>query len=595
MLARRYRVKRVWLALAIAVAARAGDAPQLPTFAHDIAPIIYQNCAPCHRPGQAAPFSLLSYEDVKKHARQIADVTGRRYMPPWPPEPGYGEFQDERRLTDEQIRLVGEWVRVGVPEGPISDVPPGPHFASDWQLGEPDLLLPAARPFLLPASGPDVFWNFIFHPDLKASRYVRAVEIRPGATGRVHHANLLIDRTGSTQSLGSTPGTGFPGMELTIDRNPLDPDSHFLFWKPGTVPYSEPDGLSWRLDPGNLLVLNAHLQPSGKEERVQPSIGLYFTDKPPTRFPLLVQLEHDGVLDIPAGARDFLVTDDFRMPVDGDVLAIYPHAHYLGKLLEAYATLPDGTRKWLIRIPDWDLNWQAVYRYRQRVFLPKGSVISMRYHYDNSAANVRNPNNPPKRVQAGNQATDEMGHLWLQVLPRGRGDHRRPLQEAIMRHRLEKYPNDFSAHLNLGALLLSRLDAQGAVTMLEQAVRIDPARPEAHDMLGSAFQALGRSAEALDQFRLALRVRPGYVDARYNLALALAKFGKFDEAVENFRPVAAAYPGSARLQDEFAELLARDGKFSEAVAQFDKALALDPSDESARKNRELARQQVAGR
>ncbi|HTU44324.1 MAG TPA: tetratricopeptide repeat protein [Bryobacteraceae bacterium] len=588
-------MKSVLLLLALAVAAAASETPKLPTFGHDIAPIIYQNCAPCHRRGQAAPFSLLTYQDVKKHARQIANVTKRRYMPPWPPEPGYGDFQDERRLTDEQIRMIGDWVRAGAPEGPANDAPPPPQFASDWQLGEPDLVLQAARPFLLPASGPDVFWNFIFHPDLKTTHYVRAIEIRPGADRLVHHANLLIDRTGSTRRLEATPGAGFPGMELTIDRNPLDPDSHFLFWKPGTVPYSEPDGFSWRLDPGNFLVLNAHLQPSGKVEQVRPTIGLYFTDKPPTRFPLLIQLEHDGALDIPAGVRDFMVSDDFRIPIDADVLAVYPHAHYLGKLLEAYATLPDGTRKWLIRIPDWDLNWQAVYRYREPVFLPKGSVISMRYHYDNSASNVRNPNNPPKRVHAGNRATDEMGHLWLQVLPRGRGDHRRPLQEAIMRHRLEKYPNDFSAHLNLGALLLSRLDAQGAVSMLEAAVRINPARPEGHDMLGSALEALGRSSDALEQFRLALRAQPDYVDARYNLALALAKFGKFGEAIENFRPVAAAYPGSARLQDEFGELLARDGKFVEAVAQFDKALALDPSDETAKKNREVARQQMAGR
>lgn len=478
-------------------------------------------------------------------------------MPPWLPEPGFGDFQDERRLTQEQIRLIGDWVRAGAPEGPASELPTPPQFTSDWQLGQPDMVLRAPQPYSVPASGPDTFWNFIFRPDLETTRYVRTIEIRPGANRLVHHANLLIDRTGSTRRLEATPGTGFPGMDLNIDRNPLDPVSHFLFWKPGTVPYSEPDGFSWRLDPGNLLVLNTHLQASGKPEQVQPLIGLYFTEQPPTRFPLLIQLEHDGALDIPAGARDFLIKDDFRMPVDADVLAVYPHAHYLGKLLEAYATLPEGTRKWLIRIPDWDLNWQAVYRYCEPIFLPKASVISMRYHYDNSSANPRNPNHPPKRVYAGNQATDEMGHLWLQILPRGRGDHRRPVQEALMRHRLEKYPDDFSAHLNLGALLLSRLDAQDAVSMLEAAVRIDPARPEAHDMLGSAMQALGRFSDALNEFRLALRVQPDYIDARYNLALALAKSGKLDEAVDNFRLVIAAFPNSARLQSQFNDLLAR--------------------------------------
>jgi len=196
-------------------------------------------------------------------------------------------------------------------------------------------------------------------------------------------------------------------MDLALDRNPFDPESHFLFWKPGTAPHYEPDGFSWRLDSGNYLVLNTHLQPTGKSEQVQPAIALYFTDKPPDRFPILIQLEHDGALDIPPGTRDFRVSDDFRLPIDADVLAVYPHAHYLGKLLEGYATLPDGTRKWLIRIPDWDLDWQAVYRDREPVFLPKNSVVSMRYHYDNSAANPRNPNQPSKRVRAGNQANRE--------------------------------------------------------------------------------------------------------------------------------------------------------------------------------------------
>ncbi len=499
-------------------------------------------------------------------------------------------------LTDTQIRLIADWVNAGTPEGPVAEIPPPPQFTSGWQLGPPDLILQAARPFFMPASGPDVFWNFIFKADVKETRYVRAIEIRPTSGDRnVHHANLLIDRTGSVRRLETTPGAGFPGMDLVIDRNPFDPESHFLFWKPGTVPYSEPDGFSWRLDPGNYLVLNTHLQPTGKPEQVEPIIGLYFTVQPPDRFPILIQLEHDGALDIPPGDRDFLVSDDFRLPVDVDALAVYPHAHYLGKLLEAYATLPDGARKWLIRIPDWDLNWQAVYRYREPVFLPKNSVISMRYHYDNSAANPRNPNTPPKRVQAGNRASDEMGHLWLQVLPRGHGDHRIELQEAVMRHRLEKYPDDFSAHMNLGAIMLARLNAQGAIPMLEAAAHIDPTRPEPHDMLGVALQSVGRRAEGIEQFRLALRIQPDYVNARFNLANALAKSGKLDEAIQNFRQVAGAFPGNARLEDDLGELLARSGKLSEALDHFNKALTLDPSDADVRKHRDLVAGQIAGR
>src|SRR5262249_49147355 len=160
--------------------------------------------------------------------------------------------------------------------------------------------------------------------------------------------------------------------------------------------------------------------------------------------PMLLQMEHDGAIDIPPGAREFVVKDEFRLPVDVDVLAVYPHAHYLGRTLEGLATLPGGERRWLIRIPDWDPNWQGVYRLREPMFLPRGTIVSMRFQYDNSAGNPRNPNSPPKRVRGGNQSTDEMAHLWLQVLTRG-GDRRGDLQEALMTRRLEKYPEDFLA------------------------------------------------------------------------------------------------------------------------------------------------------
>ncbi|MGH9612621.1 MAG: tetratricopeptide repeat protein, partial [Bryobacteraceae bacterium] len=352
--------------LAAAASVPSGAAAREPrpsvTFYRDIAPILFQNCAPCHRPGESGPFSLLTYEDARKHARQIAAVTKRRYMPPWLPEPGYGDFADSRRLTDAQIHTIEQWAKAGAPEGSVSDSPPAPVFTPGWQLGPPDLIVQPAKPFTVPASGPDVFWNFILSPPVRQTRYVKAIEIRPGKPRIVHHANVLIDRSHSARREEAHVGGGFPGMDLTIETDTFDPDSHFLFWKPGSTPPVEPDGLAWRLDPGNDLILNAHLQPSGKPEEIQPSIGLYFTDKPQTKYPMLIQLEHDGALDIPPGAADFLVSDDFRLPLDVDVLAVYPNAHYLGKMLEGFATLPDGTRKPLIRIPDWDLNWQAVYR-----------------------------------------------------------------------------------------------------------------------------------------------------------------------------------------------------------------------------------------
>ncbi len=563
------------------------------TFTHEIAPILRQNCVSCHRPGESGPFPLVSYDDARKHARQIAAVTGRRFMPPWLPEPGYGDFEGARRLTDAQIKAIADWVNAGAPEGGPPEgrqyeTPGLPPVADDWQLGPPDLVLDAAQPFALPADGPDVFRNFVFSPDLPASRYVRAVEIRAGGKRLVHHANLIVDRMNSARKLEKIPGAGFAGMDLDIQYSVFDPPGHFLFWKPGSAPYVEPDGFAWRLQPGNDLVLNAHLQPSGKPELVRPSIGLYFTDKAPTQFPVLIQLEHDGAIDIPAGVRDFPISDDFRLPMDVDVLAVYPHAHYLGKLLEGYATLPNGKRQWLIRIPDWDSNWQAVFRYRQPVFLPAGTVVSMRYHYDNSTANPRNPNQPPKRVKAGNNATDEMGHLWLEVLPHDKHDRRRELEEAVMEHRVQKYPDDYAGYLDLGELKLSRLDLQGAVSVLETAVRVDPKQSQGHNMLGAALTRTGRVQEAIQQFETALGLDSGNVNARYNLVFALVKSGRIAAAAGQMQQVVAAFPKDAGLHNLWGELLSQEGKYPEAIAQFDQALALDPKLDDARLNRASA-------
>ncbi|HTB16382.1 MAG TPA: tetratricopeptide repeat protein [Bryobacteraceae bacterium] len=520
----------------------------LTDFNHDIAPIVFQHCSPCHRPGEAAPFSLLTYGDVKKRAKQIADVTRRRYMPPWLPE--HGDFSDEQILSNEEIETISSWVASGATEGTGSVTPP--KFTDGWQLGPPDLIVEAADSYTVPASGPDVYWNFILTPSVKTTRYVRALEIRPGAKKLVHHANLYVDRARSAKE--------GPGMDPVIERTAFDPDDgHFLFWKPGMIPKEE--AFSWQLDPGNNLVLNIHMHPNGKSETIRPVVGLYFTDQKPQKFPILIQLEHDGALSIPPGVRDFMVSDDFKLPRDATVLAVYPHAHYLGHLLEAYATLPSGERKTIVRIANWDPNWQSVYQYREALLLPKDTVISMRYHYDNSVGNVRNPNSPPKKVLAGNQATDEMGHLWLEVLPAGPGDHRLEFEQAALMHRLEKYPHDFPALLHLGTVLLSRLNPGGALPVLQAAVKSDPKSPEAHNFLGAALASLGRTREATEEFRAALSLRGDYSNARFNLGNALVKAGKLDEAISEYRRILDGNPEDDLTKDRLDKAVAaRDAR-----------------------------------
>jgi len=574
------------------------DSSRPPTFNHDIAPIMFRSCAACHRPGEAAPFSLLTYSDAKKHARQVAEVVRARSMPPWLPEPQPLKFADEMRLTDAEIDLIQRWVEQGAVEGNAADLPPQPKFVEGWRLGEPDLVLKAEKPFILPPEGTDTYWNFIFRIPIQQTRWVKAVEIRPGDKRFVHHANILVDRTGSLRQREAEPGAGFGGMEIRIESQVFDPDSHLLFWKPGTVPYVEPDGMALRLDKGTDLVLNTHLQPSGKPEVIQPSIGLYFTSHAATKLPMLLQLENDAKLDIPPGRSDFAVSDDFTLPVDVDLLAIYPHAHYLGNDIQALATLPDGKKETLIHIPHWNLNWQAVYRYAEPVRLPKGTTVSLRYVYDNSENNPLNPNHPPVRVVGGNKSTDEMCHLWLQVLPVNfdpRTDPRMILQQALARHNIEKNPGDFEAHYNLASMLQANDKLEDAVKEYEEAVRLRPDDAAANNALGAALVADGQPRPATALFRIALENRPDYFDAHYNFAIALTQMGEMDQAVAEFEAALKLQPDDAGAEANLGATLADMGKFEQAKAHLERALKIDPSQSLAQENLDAVEKAINSR
>ncbi len=571
-----------------------GLPPQAPpvTFTKHIAPILFKHCAVCHHPGGEGPFSLLSFEDAKKHARQIAVVTQTRFMPPWLPEPGYGEFvgERERRLSKAEVETIQQWVRQGAPEGSPRDLPPQPHFVEGWQLGKPGLVLKMPRAFILQAAGRDVYRNFVFPVPIKTTRFVKAWEILPGNKKVIHHCNVLIDRTGTARRREGEGGEpGFGGMDVEITSERFEPQSHFIFWKPGSVPSVEPAGMAWRVDPGSDLVLNTHMHPSGKLEAVQPEIGLYFTVQPENKFPMLLELENDAALDIPAGEKDFVVSDKFELPLDCDLLAVYPHAHYLGRDIQAVATLPDGTKQWLIWIKDWNTNWQAVYRYVRPIFLPQGTTVTMRYSYDNSSGNVRNPSNPPRRVVGGNESTDEMAHLWVQVLPRQARvnglDARMILQEALMRHDLEKYPDNFVANYNLAAVLHAEGRLDGAIQYYQRALQLRPGDATAQNSLGAALQSQGKLDQAIIHYRLALAAKPDYLDAHHNLGNSLLLQGEFDESIKHFREVLRIRPKEAEARNKLGEALeaqgnslALQGRLDEAISYFREVLQIKPDD-----------------
>jgi tetratricopeptide (TPR) repeat protein len=558
------------------------------SFARDVAPLMFKYCSPCHRPGEAAPFPLLSYQDAAKYAGQIAVITRKGIMPPWLPEGGDFTFTNELHMTEEQIDVFRRWAEAGAPPGDPRDLPPAPKFTPGWQLGRPDLILHAQKPYALPARGADNYWNFIFPTDFRETRWVRAIEIRPGEKRVVHHANILLDRLHSSRAQEKQPGDGFAGMELRIESESFDPDSHIFFWKPGSVPHVEPADMALRLQPGDDFVLNTHLQPSGKAESIEPSIGVYFTEEPASRFPLLLELQNDRALDIPPGATNFQVTDEFTLPVEVELLAVYPHAHYLGKDLLATVKFPDASSKTLIHIPRWDLNWQAVFYYADSVVLPRGTIVSMRYVYDNSAANIANPFDPPQRITGGNRTTDEMAHLWLQVLPHGEAttaeESRRLLQETLARHDVARDPGDFAAQYNLGAMLQVRGESAEALSHFQAAVAARPSDAIANTALGGALLALGNSNEAIAPLQAALTDRPDYFAARYNLGLAFASLGQFDQAVIQFQEAVRLNSQDSMAQANLGAALAQNGILTVALEHLQKAVQLDPHNSLAQEN-----------
>jgi hypothetical protein len=385
-----------------------------PTFNKDVAPILYQNCAVCHRPGQVAPFPLLTYQDAVKRAGLIATVTAKHYMPPWKAELGYGHFQDERRLTEAQIATIGAWARNGAPEGNPRLKPEPPRFASGWQAGKPDLVVSAPQPFTVPADGLDVFQCFVIPLDFATDRYVKTVEFHPGNTRIVHHALFFLDTSGEARRLDAASAE--PGYSC-FGGPQIEPTGGLGGWAPGATPRPLPAGVAQTVKKGADLVVQIHYHPSGKVETDQSSIGLTFTGQP--QKGLAGMLAGTRQIDLAPGEARQEVKDWVLVPEDVDLIGIAPHAHLLCKDMKVDARLPDGRIEPLIWIKDWDFNWQGQYRYAEPVRLPKGTRIEMRYVYDNSAANPHNPSNPPKRVTFGEQTTNEMALLFLQVvLPR---------------------------------------------------------------------------------------------------------------------------------------------------------------------------------
>ncbi len=412
------------------------------TFSADVASILQRHCQECHRPGQVGPFSLMTFGDAAKRADDIAQVAGDRQMPPWKPNPHFGpRFKNDRSLSDEEIATLQAWADSGATEGDPKDSPPPVTFNDDWVLGTPDLIIEPSVAFSIPAEGDDIYRCFVIPSNLSADVSIAAIEYRPGNRRVVHHVLSYMDTTGKARELDAAePGPGYscfsgPGVEIHGDLGG---------WAPGNEPSRLPDGIGRIMPKGADVVMQVHYHPSGKPETDQTRIGLFFAKKP-IKQALHWSAAVNFQLAIPAGDPNFQSTCHWPVPVDCTALAVTPHMHMLGHDMTMTLTLPDGkTTIPLVKIDKWDFGWQNTYFFREPIDLPKGSVLNVEAHYDNSSNNPSNPNSPPVPVKWGEGTKDEMCIGFIGVVKKGQ-NLTAPGEKDDLRQIINKQIEDFRA------------------------------------------------------------------------------------------------------------------------------------------------------
>ncbi|HEV3258470.1 MAG TPA: redoxin domain-containing protein [Gemmataceae bacterium] len=366
------------------------------TYAKNIARILQKNCQECHRPGQIGPMPLLTYDDAVAWAETISEVVRDSRMPPWPADPRYGKFANDRRLTPRERRLLLRWLDEGTPRGDDQDLPPPRKFVAGWTIGKPDLVVTMPRAYdvaaEMPAAG--VPYQYVHvDPGFKEDRWVVRAEAKPGAASVVHHLIVFVQPPGTTFFPGGPETPALAGMA------------------PGDMPLVLTEGTAKKVPAGSKLVFQVHYTPNGTAEKDRSSVGLIFAKKPP-RHEMLVEPIANVAIKIPPGAGNYEAKAGFAFRRDGHISGFMPHMHLRGKDFRFEAIYPDGKTAVLLSVPRFNFNWQSAYRLAKPLPMPRGTRIRCTAHFDNSA---RNPNNPDatKEVRWGEQTWEEMMIGWM--------------------------------------------------------------------------------------------------------------------------------------------------------------------------------------
>jgi thiol-disulfide isomerase/thioredoxin len=424
------------------------------TYAKDVAPILNRRCVVCHRPTQIAPFALTSYDEVAGWADMIAEVTQLDRMPPWHADPRYGSFLNEARLDEQEKHILAEWATAGAPQGNPKDLPKPPDFAHSWMITQPDeIIYMSPKSFEVPATGLVPYQVFIVDPGWKDDRWISAIELRPGNRSVVHH--ILV--------------YALPPDATTFD--PLRSDeSYFAGFAPGLIPEELPVGFARALPAGSRLLFNVHYTPNGSPQTDRSYIGIKFADPRSVVREVTVSCAFNKGFQILPGAFAQEVQSQYIFRRDSLLLSMLPHMHLRGKDFSYEAQYPDGQREFLLSVPHYDFGWQTSYRLKEPKIMPRGTVISCIAHYDNSAANLNNPD-PKAIVRWGEQTFDEMMTGFLEIAPVAEGlVHRTRWWQPILSRTSWK---------TLGAIILTTVNLVVVSALIFGALRSRMKRPTA--------------------------------------------------------------------------------------------------------------------
>lgn len=384
-------------ALICSAGARAGN-PATPTFNKDVAPIFYNNCVSCHRPGEIAPMSLINYKEVRPWAKAIREKITTREMPPWHADQRYGKWENDRRLTQKEIDTVVAWIDGGAAEGNVKDLPPAPKLASGWQIGEPDMTFQMPAEFTVPAEGSVPYQYFSVPTNFKEDKFIQALEARAGDLSVVHHIVMYVREPGEQ-------GRRTRGQQFNIADGILGALS------PGQTPFIAKPGQAKLIKAGSQLVFQMHYTPNGKETKDRSVVGLIFAKAPVEKI-VNSKAAFEMKFVIPPGAANHEIKAVYEFEQDSHIVSLMPHMHVRGKDITYRAIYPDGRSEVLLAVPRYNFDWQVYYYPEKPLAAPKGTRLEAVAHYDNSTRNTRNPD-PTKEVRFGEQTWDEMMNAFF--------------------------------------------------------------------------------------------------------------------------------------------------------------------------------------